>query len=191
MSPLREKYQKDDQRKSRRDKFYIPLITGVSILIPVVVSVLMVLPERDTQGSLSGLPVFHATLNGITAVMLLLGFYFVKRKQIIQHKFSMLTAFTLSSMFLISYVIYHFNIGHIPYGGEGFIRVIYFVILISHISLAVTIVPLALLAIYRAFTDEIQKHKKIVRWTFPLWLYVAVTGVLVYFFMRPYYYGST
>jgi len=170
-----------------KDKVYLPIITIISILIPLVIAILMVLPDRDPQGTLSGLPLFHGTLNGLTAILLLFGLYFVKSMKIIQHKFCMLTAFLLSSMFLISYVIYHYNTGHISYGGEGIIRFIYFFILITHIILATTIVPLALLAIYRALTDQIEKHKKIVRWTFPLWLYVAVTGVLVYLMMRPYY----
>jgi len=170
-----------------KDKIFIPIITIVSILIPIVVAILMVLPDRDPQGTLSGLPLFHATLNGMTAILLLCGFYFIKNMKIIQHRFCMFSAFVLSSIFLVSYVIYHFNTGHISYGGEGFIKVIYFFILITHITLATTIVPLALFAIYRAITMQIEKHKKIVKWTFPLWLYVSVTGVLVYLMMKPYY----
>ena len=170
-----------------KDKVYIPIITIVSILIPIVVAILMVLPGRDPEGTLSGLPLFHATLNGLTAILLLFGIYFIINRKIALHRFCMLSAFVLSSVFLVSYVIYHFNTGHISYGGEGIIKFIYFFILITHIVLATTIVPLALLAIYRALTDQIAKHRKIARWTFPLWLYVAVTGVLVYLMMRPYY----
>ena len=170
-----------------KDKVYLPVITIVSILIPVVVVILMVLPGKDTQSSLSALPLFHATLNGMTAILLLLGFYFIKNMKIIQHRFCMLTAFALSSIFLASYVIYHFNTGHISYGGEGIIKYVYFFILVTHITLATTVVPFALLAIYRALTNQIERHKKIVRWTFPIWLYVAVTGVLVYLMMMPYY----
>jgi len=170
-----------------KDRVFIPIITVVSILIPIVVAILMVLPDRDPQGTLRGLPLFHATLNGMTAILLLFGLYFIRNMKIVQHRFCMLSAFVLSSTFLVSYIIYHFNTGHISYGGEGIIKFIYFFILITHIGLATTIVPLALLAIYRALTDQIEKHKKIVRWTFPLWLYVAVTGVLVYLMMRPYY----
>ena len=170
-----------------KDKVFIPIITIVSILIPIVVAILMVLPDRDPQGTLRGLPLFHATLNGITAILLLSGLYFIRNMKIVQHRFCMLSAFLVSSVFLVSYVIYHFNTGHISYGGEGFVRVIYFFILITHICLATTIVPLASFAIYRALTNQIEKHKKIVKWTFPLWLYVSVTGVLVYLMMRPYY----
>ena len=100
-----------------KDKVFIPIITIVSILIPIVVAILMVLPDRDPQGTLSGLPLFHATLNGMTAIALLTGLYFIKNMKIVQHRFCMLSAFALSSTFLVSYVIYHFNTGH-PVGAS-------------------------------------------------------------------------
>lgn len=174
-----------------KDKFYIPFIAIISVVIPIVVVILLIIPEssRGVLGNIdvSPLPLFHAVLNGTTAVMLLLGYYFIRNKRIKVHRFCMLTAFALSAVFLGSYVIYHYSTGHTPFGGEGLIRYFYFSILISHITLAVTIIPLALLAIYRALTDQIEKHRKIVKWTFPIWLYVATTGVLVYLFMIPYY----
>jgi len=178
---------------SRTDKeiFYIRLITIISILIPLVVTVMLFLPAsgRGALGNIdvSSLPCFHAVLNGSTAVFLLLGLFFIRRMNIKIHRLCMLTAFVLSSVFLVSYVLYHYRTGHTPYGGEGIISYIYYFILITHIVLATAIIPLALLAIYRALSNQIEKHRKIVKWTFPIWLYVAVTGVMVYLFMIPYY----
>ena len=99
----------------------------------------------------------------------------------------MLSAFSLSSIFLVSYVISKIANEPVPFGGEGMIRYVYFFILISHILLSIPVLPLALFSIYRAMTGEIEKHKSIVKWTFPIWMYVSVTGVLVYLLMSPYY----
>ena len=135
----------------------------------------------------SSLPFFHAILNGCTAMLLITGFFWIKNKNTKAHKISMLTAFVLSSIFLISYVVSKLTNAPTPYGGEGMIRFIYFFILISHILLSIPVLPLALFSIYRGLTGEVNKHKKIVKWTFPVWIYVAITGVLVYIFMTPYY----
>ena len=99
----------------------------------------------------------------------------------------MITAFVFSSIFLVSYVISKLTNDPVPFKGEGLIRMFYFFILITHIFLSIPVLPLALFSIYRGLTGEIQKHKKIVRWTFPIWMYVAITGVMVYIFMIPYY----
>ena len=172
-----------------KDKVYLPIITTLSVLIPVVVAVLMVIPKADTAGNLkvSSLPLFHATLNGCTAFMLMVGYYFMKQKNVKMHRLSMLTAFALSSVFLISYVLYHYTTPSSKFGGEGIIRPIYFFILLTRILLATTIVPLALLSIYRGLNNQIEQHKKISKFTFPIWLYVAITGVVVYVMMSPYY----
>mgnify|MGYP001592747693 CR=1 FL=1 len=170
-----------------KDSTFLPVITVVSVLIPIVVAILMLLPGQEVFGDLSALPLFHAMLNGLTALCLITGFILIKSGRQKLHKLCMLTALCFSSIFLVSYVIYHFNTGHTEYGGEGWIRTVYFFILLTHILLATTIVPLALLAAYRGFTGQYDKHKKIVKWTFPLWLYVAITGVAVYLFMKPYY----
>jgi putative membrane protein len=171
------------------DKKVVSLIVALSIIIPIAVFVLMILPEEYRLSGLdvSSLPLFHAILNGSTAVFLLMGLYFVKNKNLKLHKTSMLSAFALSCIFLVSYVIYHYSKESSTYGGEGVIRSVYFFILISHILLAVSVVPLALFAIFRGLTNNIEKHKRIVRFTFPIWLYVSITGVLVYLFMMPYY----
>lgn len=171
-----------------REKTFLSIIAAVSILIPLVVALLMFLP-RPVSGNTDfpNLPLFHAILNGSTAFFLSLGLLFIRLKKINLHRISMLTAFGLSSVFLISYVIYHFNVPTSHYGGPSNIRLIYFIILASHIILAVAIVPLALLTLYRSFSADFPKHKKIARYTLPLWLYVAVTGVVVYLMMSPYY----
>lgn len=175
---------------NEKDKIFIPIITVLSVAIPLVVAVLMYLPEGvfgNGSVDVSRLPMFHAVLNGSTAFFLLLGIIFIKTGNRSFHKASMLGAFGLSSVFLVSYVIYHSIAPQSTFGGEGIIRPIYFFILISHIILATTIVPLALLSTYRGVTGQYEKHKKISKWTFPIWLYVAITGVAVYLFMQPYY----
>lgn len=175
---------------TKADRVAIPIIIILSILVPIAVALLILFPEtfRLEMGINRGtLPAFHATLNGITAILLLAGLYFIMQKNIAAHRFSMMAAFGLSAVFLVSYVISKLNADPIPYGGEGFIRGLYFFILISHILLSIPVLPLAMFAIYRGLTQEYARHRKIVRWTFPIWLYVAVTGVLVYLFMQPYY----
>lgn len=173
----------------RSDRVFVPLILGLSVLVPVVVVVLIYLPERyNLVGEqLYSLPFFHAVLNGSTAVLLTMGYTFIKNKKSKAHKFSMLAAFALSVSFLISYVISKLGAAPVPFGGKGAVRVLYFFILITHIILATSVIPLALFSIYRALNREYTKHRKIARLAFPIWLYVAVTGVLVYLFMVPYY----
>ncbi len=133
------------------------------------------------------LPLLHAILNGCTAILLILALIFVKNKNIVLHKATMISAFILSSIFLVSYVLTHISTPETKFGGEGNIRYVYFFILISHIILSIPVLPLAMFAIYRGFTNDVIKHKKIVRFAWPIWFYVAVTGVLVYIFMAPYY----
>tara|TARA_B100001115_G_scaffold185013_1_gene190686 strand:+ start:1406 stop:1966 length:561 start_codon:yes stop_codon:yes gene_type:complete len=174
----------------KADRVAIPIIIVLSILVPVAVALLILFPDtlKLEMGIDRGtLPAFHAILNGITALLLLAGLYFITQKKIAGHRFVMMSAFGLSAVFLISYVISKLNADPIPYGGEGYMRSLYFFILVSHILLSVPVLPLAMLAIYRGFTQEYGRHRKLVRYTFPIWLYVAVTGVLVYLFMQPYY----
>ena len=126
------------------------------------------------------LPALNATLNSISTLLLLFGFYFIKRREIERHKLCMGLAFAASCIFLISYLVYHFNVGSVPFEKQGWIRAVYFSILISHIILAAAIAPLALLTLYRAWKSEFAKHRKIARWTWPIWMYVSVTGVMIY-----------
>tara|TARA_B100001113_G_C20997042_1_gene573245 strand:- start:152 stop:685 length:534 start_codon:yes stop_codon:yes gene_type:complete len=175
----------------KKDSFFVPLIITLSILIPIVVALLMIFPEylhvESEEVDFSSLPFFHAILNGCTAILLLTGFILIKNKNARSHKISMMTAFILSSIFLVSYVISKLTNDPVPFGGVGIIRYIYFFILISHIILSIPVLPLALFSIYRGMTGELSKHKRIVKWTFPIWMYVAITGVMVYIFMAPHY----
>lgn len=175
--------------KTKTDRIAVPIIIGLSILIPIVVVILMYLPERyNIFGTQSGtFPFFHAILNGSTAVLLTIGYFLMSIKEYKWHRNVMILAFLLSSVFLVSYVISKISNEPVPYGGDGILRYAYFFILITHIVLSAIIVPLVLFTMYRGLTGQYKKHSKIARWTFPIWLYVAVTGVLVYLFMLPYY----
>ena len=133
--------------------------------------------------SLTDLPTLNAVLNGCTILILVLGFRAIKLKQEALHKKYMLLAMLLSSLFLVSYCIYHFNVGSVPFQGSGLIRIVYFLILIPHIVLASIQVPLILLAIYKALKDQRTAHRKIVRWTYPIWMYVSITGVVIYWML--------
>ena len=173
----------------KKDSIFIPIIISLSIIIPIVVALLMLFPTvfHIESENFSSLPFFHAILNGSTAVLLLTGFILIKNKKTKAHKISMMSAFVLSSVFLVSYVISKLTNDPVPFGGEGFIRITYFFVLITHIILSVAVLPLALFSIYRGITGEFDKHKRIVKWTFPIWMYVAITGVMVYLFMVPHY----
>ncbi len=129
---------------------------------------------------LSALPAVNAALNGTCTLLLTLGYFFIRRRKIIAHKACMGSAFVTSILFLVSYLTYHYHVGSRPFGGQGAIRVVYFTILISHTILAVAIVPLALVTVYRALKERFDRHVRIARWTLPLWLYVSITGVIVY-----------
>jgi len=175
----------------KQDSFFVPLIITLSIIVPIVVALLMLFPDvfyiESEIIDFSSLPFFHAILNGSTALLLFTGFILIKSKKTNLHKISMLSAFVLSSVFLLSYVTSKLTNAPVPFGGEGVIRYIYFFILITHIILSIAVLPLALFSIYRGITGEIEKHKSIVKYTFPIWMYVAVTGVMVYILMSPYY----
>jgi len=126
------------------------------------------------------LPTVNATLNATAAILLLTGYSLIRRKRIQAHKRVMLTAFGVSIAFLICYVVYHAQVGSVPYQKTGFLRTIYFSILITHTTLAATVPVLAIITLRRALRGDYQRHRKIARWTFPIWLYVSVTGVIVY-----------
>lgn len=164
-------------------------ITIVSIAVPLVVLVLFYLkpPEVEVGFDLHILPPFHAALNFTTALMLLMGFYFIKNNQRKAHQYAMITAFALSSIFLVSYVVYHTFTEPTRFGGEGLIKGIYYFILISHILLAVVILPMILFTLSHGLQAKYDKHRKIAKFTLPIWIYVAITGVLVYLLISPYY----
>jgi putative membrane protein len=129
---------------------------------------------------ISDLPALNATLNGMAGLCLLAGYYFIRQRQIARHRAAMIGAFAMSTLFLISYVIYHANIGSKPFQGQGPIRVVYFAILITHIILAIAVVPLALVTLARGLKRDDARHRRIAKITWPIWMYVSVTGVVVY-----------
>lgn len=130
--------------------------------------------------SVTDLPAVNATLNAIAAILLLVGYVLVRKKRFEQHRRTMLAAFATSVLFLISYVTYHANVGSRPFPGVGPVRAVYFTILITHIVLAAAIVPMALITVSRGLSRRYDRHRAIARWTLPIWLYVSVTGVVVY-----------
>ncbi|MDP2602791.1 MAG: DUF420 domain-containing protein [Deltaproteobacteria bacterium] len=128
----------------------------------------------------SDLPTLNAALNSLSAVFLFVGYLFIKARNSRAHRLCMLAACGSSTLFLISYLFYHYQVGSVPFKGVGTIRVVYFAILISHTILATTVVPLALITLSRALRERFDAHRRIARWTLPIWLYVSVTGVIVY-----------
>ena len=132
---------------------------------------------------INALPIVNATLNGISALFLLVGYGFIRSGRIIQHRICMVTAFTTSTLFLASYLIYHFNVGSVSFTGAVAIRFLYFTILISHVILAALILPLALMTLRYALKKDFNRHASIARWTLPLWIYVSVTGVIIYWML--------
>jgi uncharacterized membrane protein YozB (DUF420 family) len=132
---------------------------------------------------ISFLPTVNAVLNATSALLLAIGYLCIRRKKITAHKVCMLSAFGTSNLFLISYLTYHFHVGSIRFAGRGGIRILYFAILISHTILAAAIPPLALITVYRALRGRFDRHVRIARWTLPIWLYVSVTGVIVYWML--------
>jgi putative membrane protein len=130
--------------------------------------------------SISDLPTLNAILNSISAALLAIGFLFIRRKNIKAHRACMIGAFATSTLFLISYLIYHYNHGATNFSGQGIARLVYFTILITHTILAAAIVPMVFITFSRAIRERFDRHRRIARWTLPLWLYVSVTGVFVY-----------
>lgn len=176
----------DNSLEQKFNKF----IVIVSILIPVVVALLFSVKLKDFGfhvEPLSFLPPIYAAINGITAVVLVAGVLAIKNGKRKLHKQLMTTAIALSVAFLVMYVAYHMTSDSTKFGGEGMIRNVYFFILISHILLSIAVIPLVLITYVRALANKFDKHKKIAKITFPIWLYVAVTGVVVYLMISPYY----
>lgn len=165
---------------------YKPLITIVSIVVPLVVAILFGVRIPNVE-PLRMLPPIYATINGITAVLLVTALWAIKNKRIALHEGLMKVSIFLSLLFLVMYVAYHMTSDSTPYGGEGAIRYVYFFILITHIVLSIGIIPMVLITYVRAISKHFGAHKKIARITFPIWLYIAVTGVIVYLMISPYY----
>jgi putative membrane protein len=166
----------------------VPMIGALSVIVPLLVSILLYVDLGDTSSlsDVTFLPTLNAVINSTVAILLVLGLIFIKQRMIALHRLMMVSAFALSVVFLVSYITYHYVHGDVKYGGEGALKVIYLVILISHILCSMAVVPLALFALYRAFAGQLEKHRKIVRYAWPIWFYVSVTGVIVYLFAHVY-----
>lgn len=187
----------------KQNKTAMIIIGILGVAIPVVVAVLLFLPQTGKLGDfdVSFLPHLNGVLNSATALALVTGLYFIRNKHVLGHRTSMLTAFGLSSLFLVSYVLYHFQAPSTLYGdlngdhtldafekeAAGSVRYVYYFFLATHIVLATVIVPFVLTSIYYGITNQVARHKKISKYTFPMWLYVAITGVLVYLMIKPFY----
>ncbi len=135
------------------------------------------------QVDLSIFPALNASLNGASGVLLLVGHSFIQRRRVAAHRACMLAAFTCSTVFLACYLYYHFHAGVIRFHGHGWIRPVYFTLLLTHTILAIAVVPMILVTLARALQSDFIRHRAIARWTYPIWLYVSVTGVMVYFFV--------
>ena len=172
------------------ERFTFRLVLAVSVLVFLLV---ILLNKRffPVPASIPGfayyLPKLNAFINGTCFILLLISFYFVRKKRYIIHRRINISAFFLSAIFLISYVTYHYLVPETSYGGQGPLRHFYYFILITHIVLAALVLPLILLSFYYGLNDLRVKHRKLVRWSFPIWLYVTFTGVLVYLLLSPYY----
>jgi putative membrane protein len=164
------------------------IINVLSIAIPVAVAVMLGIRQKFDFGSwTSYLPHVNGIINSITSVLLLMGLYFIRQRNVVAHKRTMLMAFTMGSVFLVCYILYHLTHDSTPFGGQGWIRPVYYFLLVSHIVLSIVVVWFVLRAVYFALSGQIARHKRTVKWTFPIWLYVSVTGVIVYLLIRPYY----
>jgi len=168
---------------------YKVILGALAAIVPLLVAMLYYFPEtfRVPGAQVKFLPALNAGLNSLTAICLVIGYYFIRRKQVAKHRLMMSAAFLLGSLFLVSYVTYHSQVASTHFGGVGAVRYVYFFLLLTHISLAIVTVGLVLFTLYFALTQQFTKHSRIARWTYPVWLYVSVTGVIVYFMIAPYY----
>jgi len=166
-------------------KKYNKWIVILSIAIPVVVAILFKV-KIDAELPIF-LPPVYASINALTSIILLVAVWAVKNKKIKLHEKLMKTAIVFSIVFLVLYVAYHMTSNSTKFGGEGSLKIVYFIILISHIILSIVVIPFVLITYVRAITNNIEHHKKIAKFTFPLWLYVAISGVVVYLMISPYY----
>ncbi|MFY8020109.1 MAG: DUF420 domain-containing protein [Bacteroidia bacterium] len=176
------------QEQKDKNIFRLAMAISVVVFIAVVVLNKQVLPKPDVLPSWTyQLPLLNAIINGTCSVLLLLSLYFIKKKNINAHKNINITAFFLSSLFLISYVLYHWLASDTHFPEDNPLRPVYLSILISHIILAAIVLPLVLMSFYRGLMLQVDLHKKLVRFAYPIWLYVTITGVIVYLMISPYY----
>lgn len=176
--------------QTTQDKLVFKIVLGLSIFVFLTVLLLnrQVFPKPETLPTWTYfLPTLNAFINGSCSILLLVSLYFIKNKNIKAHKRTNIITFCLSSLFLVFYILFHWLAGDTHYPENAPVRGLYFFILISHIILAAAVLPLILLSFYRGLQMQVEKHKKLVRFTYPIWLYVTITGVVVYLMISPYY----
>ncbi|MCF2499524.1 DUF420 domain-containing protein [Dyadobacter chenhuakuii] len=167
---------------------YERIINILAIVIPIAVAALLGIRQKVELGAWTKvLPHVIGVINTLTALFLIAGFYFVKNNNISAHRKAMTGAFLLGAVFLVCYILYHISNQSTPFGGEGVVRPIYYFLLISHITLSIVVVWFVLRAVYFGYTNQIIEHRKAVKWAFPIWLYVSISGVVVYLMISPYY----
>jgi putative membrane protein len=172
------------------DKLVFGWVAAVSIFVFLLVLVLnkKIIPGPETPPAFAYyLPMLNAFINGSCSIILLISLYQIKRKNIAMHRKLNLLAFGLSAIFLISYVMFHYFVKETTFGGSGTVKYIYYFILISHIILAALVLPLVLISFYFGLSNNVAKHRRLTRWSYPIWLYVTITGVVVYLMIAPYY----
>lgn len=177
--------------KVPRKRNYTPLIWVLTVIIVATILGINYIP-RSTTGTIAGydltvLPLINAILNGISFVFLVVSLIYIKKKNVKLHRRFIYAALGTTLLFLITYLTYHAMAGSTSYGGDGVLMYVYYFILITHIILATILLPLALITLARGLNMDVVKHRKIARWTMPIWLYVSITGVLVYLLISPYY----
>lgn len=178
-----------DQYKKHTKRNYRPAIITISIILIGLIGILSGLPgvEDFDAFDVTILPLMNAIFNSFTFIFLLCALIAIMKKNITVHRRFIYAAFVTTSLFLCTYVAFHYLSPSTPYGAGGVMAIVYYFILITHIVLAAVIVPLALTSVARAWNMEVERHRKIARWTMPIWLYVSLTGVLVYIMISPYY----
>ncbi|UWX55505.1 DUF420 domain-containing protein [Maribacter litopenaei] len=169
-----------------KEKKFNRVITMISIVIPVVVALLFGI-KIPNVAPLSFLPPIYAAINGLTAVLLIIAVWAIKNGKRPLHQKLMMTNIGLSLLFLVMYILYHMTSDSTPYGGDGVISYIYYFILITHIVLSIALIPLVLRTYAKAYLGNFEEHRNLAKYTFPIWLYVAITGVVVYLMISPYY----
>lgn len=174
------------ERIAEKEKRFNLLITITSVVIPIVVTLLFMV-KIPNVAPLSFLPPIYATINGLTAVLLLVAVWAIKKGNQLLHQKLMTSNIVLSLLFLVMYIAYHMTSDSTAYGGEGFIKYVYYFILITHIILSIVLIPMVLRTYAKAYLKDYEGHRYLAKYTFPIWLYVAVTGVVVYVMISPYY----
>lgn len=176
-------FVKANIKLARKLELYAIIFSSVVLILVVAMRYISLYMPFDVMV----LPPFHAVLNSLTALCLITALIFVKTGNITRHKQSNILALSLSAVFLVSYVLYHVSTEPTSYGGEGLSKLVYYILLATHVFLAAVSLPFILFTFIRAYTGQIERHKQMARWVFPIWLYVAITGPTCYFMLAPYY----